>query len=269
MTLSNGCGDVVKPNSQQVGFPVLNTGTTEALTAVRHADGINYWVVIQLFQSDLFLSYPVLAIGLGTPVQCRVGSIHGVLNSPSLTEGYGSLRASPNGQWLAATNPDRNLAEIFTFDNRTGQIINARQVPLVLPVGISPNGLEFAAGNNLLYLTSVISSAVVIPGVMGGLFQVNLRQTGLPVTQLATTAPWILRLPRGGPEQQRNGPGVPGGYTAKSGSTCRRISSRICSALSQSSLLNESYWKPNGTRLPLNSAMNLSTFQIGIEGRMT
>lgn len=188
MTLNNGYGDVVKPNSQQVGFPVLNRGATEALTAVRHADGVNYWVVIHLWQNDVFLSYPVLATGLGTPVQSRVGSVHGVPNSLASNEAYGSLRASPNGQWLAATNPDRNITEVFAFDNRTGQVSSARQVPLVLPAGVSPYGLEFAAGNNLLYLTSVISSAVAIPGAMGGLFQVNLRQTGLSVTQLATTA---------------------------------------------------------------------------------
>ena len=186
MTLNNGYGDVVKPNSQQVGFPVLNTGTTEALTAVRHADGINYWVVIHLFQSNVFLSYPILATGLGTPVQSRVGSIHGVLNNLNSNEGYGSLRASPNGQWLAATNPDRNLVEIFSFDNRTGQLSNARPVPLVLPAGVSPYGLEFAAGNDLLYLTSLFSATVATPGAIGGLFQVNLRQAGLSVQQLAT-----------------------------------------------------------------------------------
>ena len=186
MTLNNGYGDVVKPNSQQVGFSVLNMGTTEALTAVRHADGINYWLVIHLWQSDIFLSYPVLATGLGTPVQSRVGSIHGVLNSSTSTEGYGSLRASPNGQWLAATNPDRNLAEVFTFDNRTGQVSNVRQVPLVLPVGVSPYGLEFASSNELLYLTTIRSAAVPTPGAIGGLFQVSLRPAGLPVAQLAT-----------------------------------------------------------------------------------
>ena len=182
MTLNNGFGDVVMPNSLQVGVP----RTTEALTAVRHADGINYWVVIHLWQSNVFLSYPVLATGLGTPVQSSVGSIHGMLNSPNLTEGYGSLRASPNGQWLAATNPDRNLAEILAFDNRTGQVSNARQVPLALPVGVSPYGLEFAAGNGLLYLTTGFSTAAAIPGAFEGLFQVDLRQPGLPVTQLAT-----------------------------------------------------------------------------------
>lgn len=195
MTLNNGFGDVVTPHSSQVGIPVFNTRTTEALTAVRHADGINYWVVIHLWQSNVFLSYPVLATGLGTPVQSSVGSIHGMLNSANPTEGYGSLRASPNGQWLAATNPDRNLAEIFAFDNRTGQVSNARQVPLVLPAGVSPYGLEFAAGNGLLYLTTIFSAAMVTPGAVGGLFQVNLRQPGLSVTQLA--AGGIAALLRG------------------------------------------------------------------------
>ena len=45
----NDYGDIMKPNALQIGIPVFNTRTTKALTAVRHADGINYWVVIHLF----------------------------------------------------------------------------------------------------------------------------------------------------------------------------------------------------------------------------
>lgn len=97
------------------------------------------------------------------PVQSRVGSTHGVLNSRNSNEGYGSLRASPNGQWLAATNPDRNQADISSFNNRTGQVSNA-PVLLVLPAGVSPYGLEFAAGNDLPHLTSFFLLRWLLPG---------------------------------------------------------------------------------------------------------
>ena len=185
MTLNHGFGDVVAPNSLAAYNPVFNTRVTEALTAVRHADGVNYWVVVHLWQSDTFLSYPVLATGLGTPVQSHAGSIHGAGMYPGVNQAYGSLRASPNGQWLGATNPDRNLVEVFAFNNRTGQISNARQVALTLPSNISSYGLEFAAGNALLYVTASVASFIPPTGQVGGLYQVNLRQAGLPAVQLA------------------------------------------------------------------------------------
>jgi len=184
MAQNAGLGAVQTPNSLQVFLPGFNIFPTEALTAVRNANGTDYWVVVHCWQSDVFLSYPVLFTGLGTPVQSRVGSVHGAGAFPLVQQAYGSLRASPNGQWLAASIPDQNAVELFDFDNRSGRVSAVRRVPLALPSSTRPYGLEFSADNQLLYLTS---SWVSLPTTRAeGLYQVDLRSPGLQVAQVAT-----------------------------------------------------------------------------------
>ncbi|MET4073479.1 gliding motility-associated C-terminal domain-containing protein [Hymenobacter sp. UYCo722] len=187
LALNGGLGDVAKPSSLQVGSSVLSSGYTEALTAVRHADGTHYWVVAHGWETNLFLCYPLLATGLGPPVLSRVGSVHGPASPFAGIGAYGSMRASPDGTRLAVTNPDGGVAELFAFDNQTGQISAPQLIPIALPVPNRPYGIEFSANGRLLYLTAGLDFVPPPgPGPAPGLFQVDVRAPGLPVQQIAS-----------------------------------------------------------------------------------
>ncbi len=186
MAQDAGDGAVLAPNSVPVPLPPGTLLLTEALTAVRHRNGTDYWVIVHGWRTNEYLSYPVLPTGLGTPVRSPVGSVHGagLIARYSIDEAYGSLRASPDGHYLGATIPDQNAVEIFDFDNRNGQVSAARQVALAQPATTRPYGLEFSADNHFLYLTDASIAGAVAN--TGGLYQVDMRQPGLSATRVAT-----------------------------------------------------------------------------------
>ncbi|AMJ65170.1 hypothetical protein [Hymenobacter sp. PAMC 26628] len=59
MRRNNGLGDVVPETKNRR----LATGLTEKLTAVRHANGRDYWVLCHEWLSNAFVVYPVTAAG--------------------------------------------------------------------------------------------------------------------------------------------------------------------------------------------------------------
>lgn len=95
----NGLGDVVAQTKNRV----VATGLNEKLTAVRHANGRDYWVICHEWQSNVFLVAAVTAAGMG-PFSCyAVGPAQPVdtLNTIFQDQAKGVLRASPDGRKLA------------------------------------------------------------------------------------------------------------------------------------------------------------------------
>lgn len=71
LTLQNGLGEVTQKN-----IPLLLT-CTERLTAVRHANGIDYWIVIHGWNNNKFYAYHFSATGVDEiPVVSGTGTIH-------------------------------------------------------------------------------------------------------------------------------------------------------------------------------------------------
>ena len=170
MSLRGGLGDVTSPNSVPVPLPggVLST---EKLTAVRHANGRDYWIVVHGWLNNSFYCYLLNPSGLSTtPVVSAVGSAHagsGIAGDNSI----GYLRASPNSLLLAAA-PLNLPVELFTFDPATGQVSAPRTIPRQAPFHY---GLEFSPDNSKLYLSNGTQ-----------VYQIdlanNLAATSLPVT---------------------------------------------------------------------------------------
>jgi gliding motility-associated-like protein len=170
MAANGQTGQVLLPALQRltpVGYRV-----TEALTAVRHANGTDYWVIVHGHLNSEFLSYHLTAAGPDTvPVRSHVGSYHSFTN-PGVP-----LRGSPDGRLLAAVVPAGGGTELLDFNNLTGQLSNARLVP-GMPTGY---GLEFSPDNTLLYLSGG-----------GGLWQANLR-SGAPTTLITYSSSGTLQ----------------------------------------------------------------------------
>ena len=147
MTLAGGLGDVVTKN-----IPLL-TPSTEKLTAVKHCNNVDYWVLCHEWESDAFYAYQVTSAGISAPVISHVGSIHQNTNS-SLgpgTETIGYLKTSPDAKKIAVAlyGMENASVEIFDFDNATGIISN----PTYIPSGGGAYGVSFSPDNSKLYVT--------------------------------------------------------------------------------------------------------------------
>ncbi|TAE01077.1 MAG: OmpA family protein [Bacteroidetes bacterium] len=143
MTLDNGLGDVREKNV------MLKTPVTEKITAVKHRNGVDMWVIVHEWKSDAFWSFLVTAQGVTKEgVESKVGSVH--KGSFFNTQGY--MKTSPDGTNIALIQEESCTIEVLDFDDETGKVSN----PFVIPLkrGSFPYGVEFSPSGSLLYATA-------------------------------------------------------------------------------------------------------------------
>jgi hypothetical protein len=138
MRLDGGLGDVVVKNSR------LYVPGTEKLTAVRHCNGKDFWVITHKWVSDSFYVYLVSDTGVSTvPVISRSGPF--LYTHPS-----GQLQASPNGRLLSMAVVGLDQPDVlFEFDNATGRV--GAYYPLM--TGLNLYGTCFSPDNSKLYVS--------------------------------------------------------------------------------------------------------------------
>ncbi len=144
MNLDNGLGDIQTKNIK------LTSPVSEKVTAVRHANNRDFWVVSHGWDTDSFFVYLVTPSGvdpipqifeLGTP-HYDIG-LHG-------NNAVGYMKFSPDGTKIAAAIQVSMVIELYDFDNSTGLISN----PITINAGGSPYGVEFSSDVSKLYYTS-------------------------------------------------------------------------------------------------------------------
>jgi hypothetical protein len=144
MTAEKGMGDVKRNNL------LLISPVAEKLTAVRHANGRDTWVVGHRWNSSAFVSYLVTPDGVQTkPILSNVGSVHAGPGRNAI----GCMKASPDGTKLAvAIWREANKVEVFDFDNATGLV----KKPKNFSYGPFEEayGVEFSPDGTKLYATS-------------------------------------------------------------------------------------------------------------------
>lgn len=116
---------------------------TEKLTAVKHFNNKDFWVISHLWNSNGFVAYRVTSSGVGFAVFSVVGSIHG----GSINNRIGYLKGSPTGDKLALAVPWDDYFELFDFDDSTGIVSN----PLTFTGYHFAYGVEFSPDGKLLY----------------------------------------------------------------------------------------------------------------------
>lgn len=142
MSSDNGLGEVVESTKNS---PLI-TPVTEKLTAVRHRNGTDIWVIGHKWKSNEFIVFLVTENGVKKePVISAVGKIHegGDLN----TQGY--MKSNPDGTNLALALEESGDIEIFDFDNATGKV--SKPIAVLMPVGTYVYGIEFSPSGSLLY----------------------------------------------------------------------------------------------------------------------
>ncbi len=150
MALNGGNGDVTSLKNIQLVTPV-----SEKVTAIDHANGIDFWVVTHEFNSNNFTSYLISESGVTTtPVISSVGSMH---DGPT-QESFGYMKISPNGERLALAKFVADVdVELFDFDNSTGIVSNPLELQGVFYDNNASGayGIEFSPNNQLLYVSDV------------------------------------------------------------------------------------------------------------------
>lgn len=152
MCMDSSLGAVV---SAQKNILILDT-VSEKLTAVRHHNGIDYWIIVHKYYSDAFYAYRFTSNGVNDTVITHIGSAHRencIPPSPDSTRAaIGNMKASPNGKKIAlvCTNTCRNLRELFDFNDSTGVVSNF--VDLVDLQLNTAYGVSFSPDNSKLYI---------------------------------------------------------------------------------------------------------------------
>jgi hypothetical protein len=140
MTLDNGLGAVTVKNNIILSDSLFLGG----LTACKHANGRDWWLVTNRTHSNLFYKFLITSQGIQLPDTQSIGSY---LNEG----GPGQSCFSPDGKKYARYMPDDDL-NIYDFDRCSGILSN----PIHIPIndGAYSGGIAFSANSKFIYVSS-------------------------------------------------------------------------------------------------------------------
>jgi gliding motility-associated-like protein len=153
-----GLGDVTQKN-----VVLLQPEVSSRLSAVRHSNGVDYWVVghrydsIDSYNAREFCAFHVTENGVNpTYVSSIIGSEHGGNgNWGDSNKGIGYMKISPDGTKLAVAIHGSDIYEIFNFNASTGKVTDAITSA---PTFDEAYGVEFSSDSKYLYGTTTSSS---------------------------------------------------------------------------------------------------------------
>jgi len=133
---------------------LLFNSSTEKLTAIRHSNGIDWWIIGHEWDSDVFRCYLVTKSGINlSPVQSIAGLPH--------TDKKGYLKASRYGNKLALAVTGSGIVELFNFDNSKG-IVDSKSILLNSSSSQSFYGIEFSPDGSKLYASRLDPTSAII-----------------------------------------------------------------------------------------------------------
>jgi hypothetical protein len=153
-TLNGGQGSVITKQN------ILLSPAKEKLTATRHCNGVDWWVLAHQWGNNSFYSFKVTASGIDTiPVISSVGATyHDLEDTVFYTASKGDLRISPNGKIVTSILAGANYFELLEFNNETGEVFNPffkfhSPPDSIFQEGISPQCCTFSKQSNKMYVT--------------------------------------------------------------------------------------------------------------------
>lgn len=141
MQENNGYGNIYPYN--------VNIAPTslEKLTATKHANGKDYWIISHAYDSDMFFAILVDSAGVHPPIVSQVSPAIGDYNRRG-DQGY--LKISSDGKKLAAAYTQYQNIYLYNFDNKTGIVSNPRPL-FQRGKGKVFYGVEFSPDGSKLY----------------------------------------------------------------------------------------------------------------------
>ncbi len=157
MNLEGGLGDVVV-KQQHLYYP-----TCSKITATRHCNGVDWWVVTKEYNTNRFFTYLVTTTGINpVPIISSIGLINPF--NYALNWGWGAKRGqmkiSSKGNLLGVKSNSPCFVQLFRFDNQTGLIFDQLYTDyfdtlnpdLPNPVSNYGEGLSFSPDDKKLYI---------------------------------------------------------------------------------------------------------------------
>lgn len=152
---NNGLGRLELPKNRQFTLPqgVRKEYIVESLAATKHANGVDYWIIV-ISRSGLnpkMISWLLTKDGISqSPV---VSPITG-LTMKNDERTYGYLKISPDGKHFALAMHEAHNLFWGEFNNRTGQFSNMKDYFSITNRYILCYGAEFSPDGNYFYLSA-------------------------------------------------------------------------------------------------------------------
>lgn len=158
MALDGGLGGVIQKNTV-----LLHDSLVEGeLTACKHANGRDWWLLSHKFESDTFYKFLVTPSGIQGPWIDETGSWR--------TNYFGQTVFSPDGSKFAYYEPNSDL-DIWDFDRCSGVLSNLIHVDINDSMGAG--GATFSRNGRYLYVSSV-----------NFVYQFDMMATDIPLSQI-------------------------------------------------------------------------------------
>lgn len=141
MTLDGGLGGVLSKNTVAVN----DTLCMGNITATKHANGRDWWVLIPEWRSNGYYVMLVTPNGVQQAVKQNSGFAYGVY------DWSGQTVFSPDGSKLARYDKDNEL-NIFDFDRCAGLLSNPEHI--IINDSAQAGGVAFSANSRYLYISS-------------------------------------------------------------------------------------------------------------------
>jgi len=144
MSLNGGFGDVIAATKNTL----LYSGSAEKITAVKHGNGLYYWVVGRDWTTPNYRAFLVDCNGVNPVPVVSAGLVNG--------ESWGYLVASPDGSRLASASVSSGF-EVSNFNNLTGVVSNTVNLGFLNYAGYAAGsyGVAFSPNGNVLYGTNI------------------------------------------------------------------------------------------------------------------
>ncbi len=166
MNADNGLGAVISKNNM-----FYTDSLTQRTTAVRHANGRDWWLLVQRWDQDEYLKYLIKPDGIFGPSKQTTG------NPKPKEEIVGTSYFSRSGNKLVSVGAFGNIS-IMDFDRCTGDIYNYRQIgPNIFSNENSYLGCTFSPNENVLYVSNMYPN----PGKF--IYQYDLTAVNIPLSK--------------------------------------------------------------------------------------
>jgi Secretion system C-terminal sorting domain len=172
MVANNGAGKVLIKNQE-----MIEGAYEDQITAVRHGNGRDWWIVTTKLDSDHTTVYLLTDKGVSAPIDRYMGLTWHSLNGKSV---IGRCAFSPNGRWFCRVGYGNN-PQLFHFDRCTGEFYCPTEIhvkkaiettfrqewdphPLNKTVGsmsFSPNSQYFYVDNNFQLFQYDLSAPII------------------------------------------------------------------------------------------------------------
>jgi len=154
MSLAGGLGAVTSYGN--ILRDTVGRRCSEKLTAVKHTNGLDTWLIGHDYFSNNFFSYLITSTGINSvPVETSVGLVMTDPINQSHYDAIGELKASPDRNKLGFTTHYTSVAAVFDFNNSTGIVSNPVELKVTNGGSWTQSyGVSFSHDNSKFYVAA-------------------------------------------------------------------------------------------------------------------